>query len=91
MVLCFVVIYKSLEPPDPTHPHLGQLTLINPFFFVFFLWEVFPYIDKVDNNSGDMMAINSLHGGGGDVGTCQGCIEHDVTKTCGLNRYYYAR
>ena len=26
------VIYKSLGPPDPIHPHLGRLSQIFPFF-----------------------------------------------------------
>ena len=28
------VIYKSLGPPDPTQPHLGQLTKVKPVIFL---------------------------------------------------------
>ena len=33
------VIYKSLGPPDPTQPHLGQLTKMKPVIF----WGDFPH------------------------------------------------
>ena len=32
------VIYKSLGPPDPIHPHLGQLSQIVPFHQTNALW-----------------------------------------------------